>query len=515
MPSYLSIETKHLLSSMLVVDPVKRITIPEIRELPWFKVGLPSYLEPLPPTPLSDPVETQKVNEEVEGKDAEVSPDLGAIDPNIVNELAEKMGPFEINQIIEELKSKNENQFKVAYQLVRDHKRMVQTASLGKDQAMDNFLSSSPPAWNAGLEHMTGSRRSTSIKRKGRNAEGLQPTNTNNNDDYDEYDEFDELDDFDLEERFAVLDSSLPQNNESEDMVNTDTNQSSSVSQLSSTENHETNSLKEESKSLESTPKKPDPTKILHSRNNPSISVEPMSSIPSEDKQRQSRESHQQASIQAQMQTTPRSSSKTREQSSKDKSVPSTGTKKIKASKWHFGIRSRSPPMEVMLEIYRTLKALGMEWKKKDLPVDPPNSTAHQDELSKSQDLFFVETRSRIKNVIIRMDLQLYRVDESNYLVDFRLVDYFPIPPTSEEYINFDELNTSRESSGQSSPNVRSGNSSQKGESSECSSNGITQNANVDRIIDPKGQQSGDVCSPFLFLDCACKLIVELAGAGG
>lgn len=34
--------------------------------------------------------------------------------------------------------------------------------------------------------------------------------------------------------------------------------------------------------------------------------------------------------------------------------------------KWHFGIRSRSPPMEVMLEIYKTLATLGMQWKRKD-----------------------------------------------------------------------------------------------------------------------------------------------------
>lgn len=36
-----------------------------------------------------------------------------------------------------------------------------------------------------------------------------------------------------------------------------------------------------------------------------------------------------------------------------------------KASKWHFGIRSSSPPMEVMLELYRTLEALGLEWREK------------------------------------------------------------------------------------------------------------------------------------------------------
>lgn len=33
---------------MLVVDPMKRITIPEIRQHPWFQHKLPAYLR-LPP----------------------------------------------------------------------------------------------------------------------------------------------------------------------------------------------------------------------------------------------------------------------------------------------------------------------------------------------------------------------------------------------------------------------------------------------------------------------------------
>lgn len=49
-PSFLSPETKYLLTSMLVVDPLKRITIHEIRQNPWFNVGLPEYLRPLPDT---------------------------------------------------------------------------------------------------------------------------------------------------------------------------------------------------------------------------------------------------------------------------------------------------------------------------------------------------------------------------------------------------------------------------------------------------------------------------------
>lgn len=40
--------------------------------------------------------------------------------------------------------------------------------------------------------------------------------------------------------------------------------------------------------------------------------------------------------------------------------------KPLQRPRWHFGIRSRSPPMEVMLEIYKTLSVLGMQWKRKD-----------------------------------------------------------------------------------------------------------------------------------------------------
>jgi carbon catabolite-derepressing protein kinase len=54
-------------------------------------------------------------------------------------------------------------------------------------------------------------------------------------------------------------------------------------------------------------------------------------------------------------------------QSSSKRPSPSgreTGREKRKP-RWHFGIRSRSPPMEVMLEIYRSLTVLDMEWKEK------------------------------------------------------------------------------------------------------------------------------------------------------
>lgn len=45
-PGYVSSGAARLIRAMLQVHPVHRITIPEIREDPWFKKNLPKYLEP-------------------------------------------------------------------------------------------------------------------------------------------------------------------------------------------------------------------------------------------------------------------------------------------------------------------------------------------------------------------------------------------------------------------------------------------------------------------------------------
>lgn len=127
--------------------------------------------------------------------------------------------------------------------------------------------------------------------------------------------------------------------------------------------------------------------------------------------------------------------------------------------------------MEVMLEIYRTLKALGMEWRVRASDADKENEgegkskeregggqesegrrrRREEDERQKkANELYFVETRCRMDDVMVRllsasatfnlvtnadlppllqvrMDLQLYRIDEQNYLVDFRNLGYRPL----------------------------------------------------------------------------------------
>jgi hypothetical protein len=41
----------------------------------------------------------------------------------------------------------------------------------------------------------------------------------------------------------------------------------------------------------------------------------------------------------------------------------SIGSRRKARTKWHFGIRSRNSPKDVMLEIYRALQQLKMDWK--------------------------------------------------------------------------------------------------------------------------------------------------------
>jgi carbon catabolite-derepressing protein kinase len=99
--------------------------------------------------------------------------------------------------------------------------------------------------------------------------------------------------------------------------------------------------------------------------------------------------------------------------------------------RWHFGIRSQSPPMEVMLEIYRTLHALGMDWKeKRDLGGlgGVPRSTWDTTEgdtkkkriqrcpemdgnwredvdFKTASDIYFVEARARVHEIVVRRHL--------------------------------------------------------------------------------------------------------------
>jgi carbon catabolite-derepressing protein kinase len=182
----------------------------------------------------------------------------------------------------------------------------------------------------------------------------------------------------------------------------------------------------------------------------------------------------------------------------------------MKQPRWHFGIRSGNPPMEVIYEIYRTLKDLGIEWREKGgewsvnateevgstngngMPTNGAVSHEMSDVFSREAiDIFFIETRWRVDNTWVRMDLQLYQVDDTSYLVDFRNVGYHRIPTSGAGTNSTASPSTTPMDSSVFLDQPPSGG---------------------DPSYKTKADGSG-VLSPFLFMDCAHKLILELAGA--
>lgn len=89
-------------------------------------------------------------------------------------------------------------------------------------------------------------------------------------------------------------------------------------------------------------------------------------------------------------------------------------TPKKSKTRWHFGIRSRSYPLDVMGEIYRALRNLGAEWQR---PSEEELWTikvrwkyAPRDAVNENSDI----------PDMMRMQIQLFQLEPNNYLVDFK-----------------------------------------------------------------------------------------------
>ncbi|XP_052264663.1 5'-AMP-activated protein kinase catalytic subunit alpha-2-like isoform X13 [Dreissena polymorpha] len=120
-PDYLNKEVVNLLCHMLQVDPLKRATMKDIREHDWFKKDLPSYLFPAP----SDH-------------------DASIVDIDVVRDVCDKFGVQEWEVEAAILDGDPMDQLVIAYNLILDNKRIVDTASSVSFQ--DFYLASSPPS---------------------------------------------------------------------------------------------------------------------------------------------------------------------------------------------------------------------------------------------------------------------------------------------------------------------------------------------------------------------------------
>lgn len=296
LPNYLSPGAKNLLTRMLVVNPLNRITIHEIMEDEWFKQGIEDYLLP--------PDLSKTIHNKID------------IDEDVISALSLTMG-YDRDEILSVISSCNKQQYPQqqsneildAYLLMKENHSLVKDLKKNKTEKMDTFLSQSPPpSWNT-----INSDETPSTHR----APGVQQSLT-------------------YQTLAMVPDlSTLP---------------------------------------------------------NSTIAILP-ASLPSIHRAFMMNQTAGQAKINP------------------------VSTKKLK-TKWHFGIRSRSYPLDVMGEIYRALKNLGAEWSK---PTE--------------EELWTIRVRWKygpsvvddtmkddvvVPPDLMKMQIQLFQLEPNNYLVDFK-----------------------------------------------------------------------------------------------
>lgn len=108
----------------------------------------------------------------------------------------------------------------------------------------------------------------------------------------------------------------------------------------------------------------------------------------------------------------------------------------VKKSKtrWHFGIRSRSYPLDVMGEIYIALKNLGAQWAKPS-----------EDDLWTIRVRWKYDVRQPTNEKIpdlMKMVIQLFQIEANNYLVDFKFDGWENSHGEATPAANEDEMST-------------------------------------------------------------------------
>ena len=131
------------MSAMLVVDPINRITLPQITRHSFFTTGLPRYLTPAPPPPgpllghlssLVVPPSNPCNFEVIEG--------IGKIEENVINDLATRLPEVDREDIYEALRREGTNAVKVAYMLLRDKRRAGTSLEAYEESERDALLAS-------------------------------------------------------------------------------------------------------------------------------------------------------------------------------------------------------------------------------------------------------------------------------------------------------------------------------------------------------------------------------------
>lgn len=342
-PEFVSADARDLITKMLNVDPVARISIGDIRKHPFFSKNLPDYLLPLP--------DVSKL-------------DVELIDMTIVKKLKEKLRVSQ-ERILTALRldeehnelTKEQRSIRVAYQLMMDQILFQNTKLLSRVLKQDSSIgsmqiTSPPPPSDESHDLLSRSPSIASASLSRRKYSGVPhdggagtPSVVSSN--------FTE-DDYDFNYSISLMSGSLPR--------------SSFNYKPSRLNPHHSQVLLEENAPMvissgvyKSTPQTTD--------SSPSTS------------QLQQQEQQGTSSALGNESLAPTIAEPTFPQAAStttSSSIPKNQT----LMKWHLGIRSKSSAREILLELYQALKKTGFQWKqpivdpeklllmqKKELPV--------------------------------------------------------------------------------------------------------------------------------------------------
>ncbi|KAK3327584.1 putative serine/threonine protein kinase [Cercophora scortea] len=420
-PTWMSPGASSLIKKMLVVNPVQRATIDEIRQDPWFLKDLPAYLHP--------PVE-EFFNTGVDPNKAIKVSDIAPNAPpqeqeKLHNEVTEKISKtmgYGKRDVQEALEADEPSAIKDAYMIVRENKLMQNNPNLGSDNP---FGASPPPA-----EHEDSAKLAEEIGFLGPDESNISPM---------------------LESNMSSARSIAS--------VSTGTSPRPYVSKVgilpsSLPPYHRVFMEREKAKADGVELPGSSPTHL-------ESSIAPRSQADQEETIRRLK---------------PHSRSQLRLDEANKRPMgltPVNPPKKTKAVRWQFGIRSRNAPWEALVCIYKALSKLGVGWivdedyeklhsgdeddyepppapprkqsvtgtdptKTYNLPADPwhikirwttgklqKHSVAsglseYGDSIHLARDSGGGETQV----VAMRMDIQIYEMEHGVYLVDFKVDGY-------------------------------------------------------------------------------------------
>jgi len=126
MPNWLSSGAQRLIKKILQTDPVKRISIQEIRQDSWFNKDLAPYLQPPPPEFLDTGVDPNKAIDPKKMALSQSSAMAEKIHNEVIGKLGKAMG-YGRADVQEALASDEPNAIKDAYLIVRERQLMEVT----------------------------------------------------------------------------------------------------------------------------------------------------------------------------------------------------------------------------------------------------------------------------------------------------------------------------------------------------------------------------------------------------